>query len=450
MYLKDELGYLYALTRFGIKPGLEVMERMMEILGHPERKFKSIHVTGTNGKGSTCAMLESVIREAGYKTALYTSPHLYTFNERIQINRVSISDVELAGLVWEIRKACEREHIEATFFEFTTALAFLYFARSNIDIAVIEVGMGGRYDATNVITPLVSVITNIGLDHTEFFGPTLAHVACEKAGIIKEGVPVVIREEGVAMLRIFGEEAREKNANIVLVQDMVKARVISSDLGGQEIDVVDGERSYRVQLPLIGKHQVKNMATAIAALTTLFPLQPTPRLRPAGTLAPAYWSGRLSPSGERGTRLRDAIPSGIAKTNWEGRLQVISKAPLIIVDGAHNGDGALALVEFLKNLKRFDVLVFAAKKNKDISDMLSRVIPLFSHIIVTEGSFAAEDTDVLAGKIRGIGKRVVVYKNVASAIDAGRRLLDRDSTMLIAGSLYMVSDALGYFRKKGV
>ncbi|MEK7499968.1 MAG: Mur ligase family protein, partial [Patescibacteria group bacterium] len=165
MPTESELEYLYGLTRFGIKPGIAVMEQIMELLGHPEQQFKSIHVTGTNGKGSTCAMIESLLRTSGQKTALYTSPHLYAFNERIRVGGESISDEALSELVAEIRAHVERENIQPTFFEFTTALAFLYFARSHIDIAVIEVGMGGRFDATNVITPEVSVITNVGLDH---------------------------------------------------------------------------------------------------------------------------------------------------------------------------------------------------------------------------------------------------------------------------------------------
>src|SRR3989344_4317484 len=235
--VRVELAYLYELTRFGVKPGLDVMQKMMDALGHPENTFKSIHVTGTNGKGSTCAMMGSILREAGYRTALYTSPHLYAFNERIQIDRVPIADAMLAELVGEIRLICEQQDIHPTFFEFTTALAYVYFSRSDIDIAVIEVGMGGLYDATNVITPLVSVITNVGLDHMEYLGPTTAHIAREKAGIVKKGVPVVTAEKESAILDIFDREAGEKNTIVTRVQDMVKTNIVSSGLDGQAVEV---------------------------------------------------------------------------------------------------------------------------------------------------------------------------------------------------------------------
>lgn len=423
MSIKSELAYMYGLTRFGIQPGLAVMEHMMRALGNPERKFKSIHVTGTNGKGSTCAMIESIVRQAGYKTALYTSPHLYSFHERIQINRVAILDEDLAELVQEIREVCQQHHIQPTFFEFTTALAFLYFARASIDIAIVEVGMGGRYDATNVIVPLVSVITNVGLDHTDYFGSTKIHVAKEKAGIIKEGAIVVTGEQDPEVLRIFSEEAKEKHARIIETKNMVGAKVVSAELDGQEVEVQAGVGSFVVHLPLLGSHQVENMKTAIAALTLT-----------------------LSPSGERGTLNSNVIAVGIANTKWEGRLQVLSKQPLIIIDGAHNGDGARALAKFLEQVPHKKVLVFGSKQGKDISDMISCVVPLFSHVIITEGSFMPESADKLAERMRTLGKEVIVEKNSGKAFQKGRGLLENNDSMVITGSLYMVGDVLSYIQ----
>ncbi len=477
--VRVELAYLYGLTRLGIKPGLATMEQLMEALGHPEKQWRSIHVTGTNGKGSTCAMMESVLREAGYRTALYTSPHLYLFNERIQINRVSISDIDLAVLVQEIREVCERENIHPTFFEFTTALAFLYFSRADIDIAVIEVGMGGRCDATNVITPLVSVITNVGLDHTEYFGPTKHHVAREKSGIIKEGGIVVTNEQDPQMLKIFHDAAQEKNTTLIRVGDIVNANVVSADLDGQVVDVQfsdayltsvstnplqpclagrqvpltkgestrvtppyvrqlaergrGGSSSLHVHLPLLGLHQVENMKTAITAMTILHPLILT-----------------FSPSGEKGTLTSHAIVSGIAKTIWEGRLQVLSKTPLIIIDGAHNGEGAQALGSFLRGLRHFDVLVFATKRNKDISDMLTHVIPLCSRVIVTEGSYMPESANMISDTIRKIGKEVIVEPSPGKAFDLAKSLIDSHGTILVTGSLYMVADVLAHVRTSKV
>ncbi len=345
-----------------------------------------------------------------------------------------ISDETLAGLVGEIRTTCEQHDIHPTFFEFTTALAYLYFSRSNIDIAVIEVGMGGLFDATNVITPLVSVITNVGLDHTEYFGPTKQHVAKEKAGIIKEGVPVVIGEQDPEMLKIFGKVAEEKNTSVIRVHDIVQTKLTSADLTGQRVEIrlstpsrsplSKGEK-LRVHLPLLGSHQIENMKTAIAALIPL-------------TLT-------LSPSGERGAT-RDAIVAGIPKTVWEGRLQVISHNPLIIIDGAHNGDGAQALAHFLNSVKRHDVLVFAAKKGKDISDMLETIIPLFTHVIVTEGSFMPESADVVSEQIRSVGIQCMIERDPGKAYDMAHSLVQQDGTMLVTGSLYMVADVLTHIR----
>ncbi len=417
--MERELEYLYGLERFGIQPGLAVIEQMMEALGHPERAFKSIHVTGTNGKGSTCAMMESILRTAGYKTALYTSPHLYAFNERIRVGGVSIPDNILLELVAEIRSVVEREHIQPTFFEFTTALAFLYFSRSNIDIAVIEVGMGGAYDATNSITPLVSVITNVGLDHMDYLGPTTAHIAREKAGIIKEGVPVVTAERDSDILDIFYERAKEKHTSVVRVQDTIKATLISSTLKEQEIEVVSND-FYTVHLPLLGKHQVTNMNTAIVAI---------------GMLPPKQF-----------VVSQEAVSVGISTTVWEGRLQVVSEDPLIIVDGAHNQDGARALASFLHAIPRKDVLVFAAKKGKDISDMEHLVIPLFSHVVVTEGSFMPQNAEELAEKIRLVHGDVRVEKDISDAIRSAKALVPKGGTIVITGSLYMIADALSYFR----
>ncbi|OGY31135.1 MAG: hypothetical protein A2805_00530 [Candidatus Andersenbacteria bacterium RIFCSPHIGHO2_01_FULL_46_36] len=451
--VRVELAYLYELTRFGVKPGLDVMQKMMDALGHPENTFKSIHVTGTNGKGSTCAMMGSILREAGYRTALYTSPHLYAFNERIQIDRVPIADAMLAELVGEIRLICEQQDIHPTFFEFTTALAFYYFSRSDIDIAVIEVGMGGLHDATNVITPLVSVITNVGLDHTEYFGPTKQHVAKEKAGIIKEGVPVVIGEKDPEILEIFNVEAEKKHAKAIRVGDVVNAKLISAGLHGQEVDVrlrtpsrsplskgekyaissphMRGGEVGSVRLPLLGSHQIENMKTAIATIATLLAPHPLPKR-------------------ERGTTLCKSITAGIAKTQWEGRLQVISEDPRIIVDGAHNGDGANALAAFLQNIDNRDVLVLAAKKGKDISDMLMHVIPLFNRVIVTESSFMPEPAQHIAEKIRAMGKDVVIEMSPGKAYDLGRMLLSEHSAMVVTGSLYMVADVLAHIKQSEV
>lgn len=427
MTTESELRYLYGLSRFGIKPGLATMERIMEALDHPERKFQSVHVTGTNGKGSTCAMIESVLRTAGYATALYTSPHLYAFNERITVGGQPISDELLIGYVAEIRAVCKKRNIQPTFFEFTTALAFLHFARSNIDVAIIEVGMGGRHDATNVIIPLVSVITNVGLDHMEFLGFTKAEIAKEKAGTMKEGVPVITAEEDEEIVGIFYAEAKEKNTSVIRAQEVVGVDVVSSGLDGQEVAVttyLQSLPSMHIHLPLLGFHQVKNLATALAALNVL---------------------------SEQGWNIaKQSFVDGIAHVHWEGRLQVVSRDPLIIVDGAHNADGVRALHDFLraeKLEKRGGVLVFAMKKGKDVSGMLELIVPFFHTVIATEGAYMPESANILAEKVSASARRVIAKRDGKQAIELGISHMKEHDMMLIAGSLYMIPEALSYFRK---
>lgn len=423
--MQEELEYLYNLERFGIQPGLAVMEQLMDALGRPQHAFKSIHVTGTNGKGSTCAMLESVLRAAGLKTALYTSPHLYVFNERIQVGGSSISDGDLIRLIQEIHEIIDQEHIQPTFFEFTTALAFLYFARSNIDIAVIEVGMGGLLDATNVITPIVSIITNVGLDHMEFLGNTTDEIAREKAGIIKEGIPVVVREEDGNVLRIFDERAVQKNTHVIRAQDTARTQVLHVDFAGQDIEVcVRNREGYKIHLPLLGAHQVKNLEAVVVACEELVSV---------GIVISE----------------RDVM-HGITSTIWEGRLQIASQKPLIIVDGAHNPDGARVLVDFLESIPMCDVLVFAAKKGKNIAEVLNILLPRCKRVIVTKGSYMPEDPESIAKMIRSMQREVEIRDTVADAIALGLSYVDDEGIMLIAGSLYMIPDALALLKQSEV
>ena len=210
---QDPIEYLYSLQRFGIKLGLERMQKFMKLLSNPHTKFPSIHVTGTNGKGSVCAYLAKVLEEAGYKVGLYTSPHLVKFNERIQINGKQITDTKIAELVEYIKTNVADAH--TTFFEFTTALAFVYFAQENVDIAIIEVGLGGNLDATTVITPLVSVITNISLDHTKILGETNLQIAEKKAGVIKKKIPLVTGEKDPAVLKMFETKCQELATEVI-------------------------------------------------------------------------------------------------------------------------------------------------------------------------------------------------------------------------------------------
>jgi len=404
--MDEVLNYLYGLNRFGIKPGLEVIRKLLAALDNPQDKFKSIHIAGTNGKGSTSAFLDSILRKAGYKVGLYTSPHLIRFNERIRINGKEINDAEIVELVKEIRGVAEKEKIEATFFEFTTAMAFLYFARQGIEIAVIETGLGGRLDATNVINPEVSVITSIGLDHQKFLGETVEEIAREKAGIIKGDMVVGENEEKV--ISIFKEYTEKIN----LVNDL-SIEFLESNLYGQKFKVEGKE----YEISLLGKHQVSNAGNAILAVKVLR---------------------------EKGWKISvEALEEGLLSAQWSGRLQVISEKPFVIIDGAHNVQGMTKLKEFVKGLdaSKRKILVLAFSEDKEYQEMIHLIVPLFEKVIVTQGNFKPMGTKIIVEEVRKYCadvKEVVYVEDMMNFLEEGT---------LITGSLYLIGDVLSCLEK---
>lgn len=327
--LKESLERLYALRTFGVKPGLDVTRALLARLGDPQQAFVTLHVAGTNGKGSVCAMLASVLRQAGLRVGLYTSPHLVRFNERIRVNDEDIPDEALAGLFDDMEAhaaAVSAAGREVTFFEFTTGLAFEYFKRKSVQVAVVETGMGGRLDATNVVFPLVSVITRIGLDHTDYLGSTLAEIAGEKAGIAKPGRPVVCGATPAEAKAVIHARAVALKCPFIDVEQAISVRRVSQNLNGQKVSITSGEVDYgSVTVTLLGKHQLENIATVIATLETL--ADSTPIKIPA-----------------------EIIRTGLADARWPGRLEVLSQEPPTLLDGAHNPDGARALAVTLKDL----------------------------------------------------------------------------------------------------
>lgn len=416
--LARQLNYLYALERFGVRMGLEVMEKLMRSLGNPEKNFKSVHISGTNGKGSTAILTANALQAGEYKVGMYTSPHLIAFNERIRIDGQMIGDEELSELVEEVQGVVGEQKIPVTFFEFTTAIAFLYFARQKVDIAVVEVGLGGDLDATNVIHPLVAAITNIGHDHTNILGLTKQEVASHKAGIFKTGSMAITSEEDPKVLQFLESKAREKKSKFFRVQDTVQIRPISTNLEGQKFAVI-GSFDARFSMPLLGNHQLANAATA---LTILF-----------------YLSKNGFP-----VEVSD-IQKAFAKTQWPGRLQVISKQPLILVDGAHNEEGAQALHSYISKYGSVfypRVLVLAMKKDKDMPTMLQKIVPIFEKVIVTEGSFEPTPAQALAAVVKKHHADVTAIPNVNKAIAEAKRGLQKDDLLLVTGSLYMIGDAL--------
>ncbi len=329
--LAERLDRLFERRSFGIKLGLEVEESILAALDHPERSFLPIHVAGTNGKGSVCTMLESIFREAGFRTGLYTSPHLVRFNERIQVKGRPITDAELLAL-WETGEAAEKraargsDWTESTFFEFTTALAFEFFKQQSVQLGVVEVGMGGRLDATNVVTPLLSVITPVSLEHMEYLGKDVATIAGEKAAIIKPGRPVVYVQPDAEAERVVVSTAAQRGSPCVNALDVVRVERVRQNLDGQQVRIESANQSYgTVRLRLLGRHQLMNCALAVSAAEAAFEAMNMP----------------VSV---------EAVKAGLESAVWPGRLQILEKEPVTLLDGGHNPGAARVLAEALREL----------------------------------------------------------------------------------------------------
>jgi dihydrofolate synthase/folylpolyglutamate synthase len=428
----EATAFLFGLRRFGWRPGLDTIRHLLDLLGEPQDAVPSLHVAGTNGKGSTAAMLSAILRAAGYRTALYTSPHLLSFTERIRVDGGPIPEEEVTELTGHLRAVCEGHFAQSTgpaapppglpyptFFEMTTAMAFLHFARRGVEAAVIEVGLGGRLDATNVLTPRVSVVTNISLEHQEYLGGTVAEIAAEKAGIIKAGVPVVTGTRDRA-LEVIGRIAAEQQAPLVSVRKQYAWQIRESALDGQCFDLEGPARRYKsLRIPLAGRHQVENAATAVATCEVLE---------------------------RQGFRLDEAaIRQGLAATVWPGRLQWLPGRPRILLDGAHNPAGAQALAAFLAEhraaLNRL-ILVFGVLKDKDWEAMLHLLGALADQTILTRPpSERGADPRELITADRHCAK-VEIAPDPLQGLALARLAARPDDTILVAGSLYTVAAAL--------
>ena len=399
MSYAEAIQFLYGLQMFGASFGLEPTRRLAALAGNPQEKLRFIHVAGTNGKGSTCAMLESIYRAAGLRVGLFTSPHLVSFRERIQINRQLIPESEVVRLIEELRTANQKN--EATLFEFATVMALKYFAEQKCDLVIWETGLGGRLDATNIVTPLASVITNIAFDHQQWLGDTLEKIAAEKAGIIKPGVPVVTTTTAPEALAVIGNIARWNNA------PLTKAAPPSPLLA-----------AGTAALPLLGEHQKTNAALALATVEVL------QRHIPVSA---------------------DNIREGFAKVNWPGRLQLIqhSAGRKILLDGAHNPAGAETLRATLE--KDFagtrPALIFGALADKDWPDICRLLAPLTLKVFaVSVASERTADPVAVAKVFRAASPQSVVasFQNLPAALNACRE----EPFLVITGSLYLIGEAL--------
>ncbi len=411
---EEAVRSLYSLQKFGIKFGLSKTSNLLEALGNPQNGQRYIHIAGTNGKGSVASFIASILREAGLRVGLYISPHLVRFTERFTINNKEIAPQKAHDLIQEVAEAFVPEE-PPTFFEATTAMAISYFAREKTDIAIMEVGMGGRLDATNVIQPLVSVITNISMEHQFYLGSRLLDIAREKAGIIKTGVDVVSAVSQPAVIDLIASVAREKQAPFFRVGKDTRYRVTQSGFhfSGKR------RRLNRLPLGLKGPFQARNAALALTALERLE---------------------------ERGVHISSRhIHKGLETISWPGRMHVMAENPMILIDGAHNPAAARALASAVRSGFQYGrlILVIGVMKDKDIGRLLREIVPVSSYVIYSRPVYPrAADPEVLAAEAESQGKPGEVVQSLSAALDRAREIADPGDLILVTGSLFTVGEAL--------
>lgn len=429
------LDYLYSFVDYSLKHtselvkadfNLDRMRDLMALMGNPELKYPILHVAGTKGKGSTSAFMATALKKAGYKTGLYTSPHLQDYSERIQINNQPISHQELADLVDEIKPLVEKVPFITTF-ELTTALGFLYFAKQKVDVAVIEVGLGGRLDATNIVTPLVSVITSLSFDHTAVLGNTLPLIAGEKAGIIKPGVPVVCSPQKEEALDVIKMKAKKKEVPLILVGKDWLFEKCSSSLDGQEMKIwKKGEEKIKFHIQLLGSYQVQNAVTAFAALQE------------------AHNAGLKITNSD--------IKKGFAETFWPGRFEILQREPVVILDSAHNQDSAQKLYQAMDEYfpGRRIILIFGASEDKDVKAMFNEWKNKLSLVITTRAEHPrAIDPAQLAAMAGEIGIQNKVVSPVGDAFDDALRIASQEGDIVLsAGSMFVTAEVRTAWQKK--
>ena len=403
---------------------LRRVELLLSRLGSPQLGAKTVHIAGTKGKGSTAAMVASALTTAGYTTGLYTSPHLNTLRERFRVDGEMIAEGELVSVVEGLKPEVEAINEEAVYgelttFELLTALAFAFFALKGVDFQVLEVGLGGKYDATNIILPEVCVITSISLDHTDVLGDSLTQIAAEKAGIIKPGVVVVLSPQADEVVRVIEEVCLRQGAELVRVGRDVTWRSLGFDHKRQSLEVRGRLGSYKMSIPLLGQYQLDNAATAVAVLEVL-----------------AAKGFNIS---------RDSIINGLEGVNWVGRFQVLGHQPLLVVDGAHNPDSAQKLRQSLVEYFDFDraILVTGVSCDKDIDGIVSELVTLFDRVIVTRAhhprSMALEQ---LAAAFQKHGVEVQAKQSVPEALSLAMSTAGAGDLVCVTGSLFVVAEAI--------
>ncbi len=422
MTLTEAVEYYHSLEKFGIQPGLERIELLCEKLGSPHKKLKFIHVAGTNGKGSTCTAIASVLTKAGYRTGLYTSPYVIDFRERIQLDMQMISPEALIDVTGQVRFCIEKlseNGVQITEFEAVTAAALLYYASENCDFVVLETGLGGRFDATNIIdSPVCSVITSVSLDHISILGNTLSEIAFEKSGIIKKGCPVITgAEQSEEVLNVIKERAEIMNSPLISTDSSELFNVLSEDIGGTVVSSPAGE----LKIPYCGNHQLNNMSLVFAV---------TDVLRNNGAVIPD-----------------ESVIEGISSFRIPARTEIISTEPLIILDGSHNDSSTAALADNIKKHlhKKRILAVMGLMSDKDCVSVFEHLMPCFSEIITVKPSNPRSmDAEKLAEIAKGFSVKSTPCPDPCEGINKALSELYRFDALIVCGSLYLAGDVRDY------
>lgn len=412
-----DFKFLYGLMREGIKLDLNITKEFSDLLGNPDGDFRSVHIAGTNGKGSTSMFIYNILRQK-YKTGLYTSPHLVRFNERIAFDKELISDQYISDFIstyGPIIKKLSEKNRNPTFFETTTLLAFKYFSDKKADFASVEVGLGGRLDSTNIITPEVSLITQIGYEHSDKLGCSLTSISYEKAGIIKNNIPVVLGDDKPEVVKTVSRVASLKNSKLIKVKESAKISGLSMDPKGTEFDLITPQDQYHVKTSLIGEFQPQNIAASVLAIENM---------------------------NDADIGVKD-VEKGIMEANWPARMEIISTDPIIVLDSSHNPPAANALVRsFKKIFGTKPLLVIGMLSDKDVFSYLNIIKSLSDKIVVTtpHDNIRSMSARKLASAAANLFKEIHVIENPKDAYEFAKKNSD---CILITGSMYLV----GYIKE---
>ncbi|WP_123053865.1 folylpolyglutamate synthase/dihydrofolate synthase family protein [Clostridium sp. JN-1] len=429
MNYHEAISYISSTKKFGVNLGLDRTYKMLKLLDNPQDKIKCIHIAGTNGKGSTAAMITEILLTAGYKVGMYTSPYIEEFEERVQIDGQNILKDDLSKVVTEVSHAAEKVlkmgYDNPTEFEIITCAMFLYFYKKKVDIAVIEVGLGGRLDSTNVLQSfkvlnnsagvILSIITSVSCDHMKVLGNTIDKIAFEKAGIIKEGVPVILYPQDEKVQKVIQDECYKKNSRLIKVPNSCAKFIRNNDNFKQNVIVKTCSDVYNIELSLLGQHQVLNCAAVILACEELI---------------------------NYGLKIKkEHIIKALKNVKWIGRLEVLNKKPLTVIDGAHNVDGIKNLVGSVKRHFKYNhmILIIGILADKQVNKMLEMIAPMAQKVLaVTPNNIRAESASELKDAVKKYNLNCEAFDDYREAYDRAVSSCKLDDLLLICGSLYMI------------